>query len=431
MSLLGALNTGRSALAAQQAALQVTSNNVANAGDPNYTRQVARLGSGPEYPTSAGVRIGSGVNLTGIERQIDEALEERIRGGMSENEAAGLRENWLSQVEAVFNPLGKTSLSTQFSNFFKNWSTLANPPSDTTQRQLVITSGETLANALSSCRKQLSNLRGDLNDRLSQMAKDANELASQIAKLNGQIVTAEGASGSTANTLRDQRDTALKELSKLIDINVQQTGNGSVTVSVGSTPLVLDDVSRGVAAIQESDGQSITTKLVVKADGTPIKASSGQIGALQGLQSGITGIIGQLDALAGDLIFELNHLHSEGQGATAERTQGFAEVTATNTVSDADAALTSDAAGLAFQPVNGTFIVNVRRKSDGGIVSAGTVKVDLSASGGDSLNDIAAELDGLSGVSASVVGGKLKIEAEDKTSTEITFAEDHSYLLSA
>ena len=35
MSLFGALNIGRSALATQQAALQVTGNNIANAGDPN------------------------------------------------------------------------------------------------------------------------------------------------------------------------------------------------------------------------------------------------------------------------------------------------------------------------------------------------------------------------------------------------------------
>jgi flagellar hook-associated protein FlgK len=36
MSLIGVLNIAASALQAQQAALQVTSNNLANAADPNY-----------------------------------------------------------------------------------------------------------------------------------------------------------------------------------------------------------------------------------------------------------------------------------------------------------------------------------------------------------------------------------------------------------
>ncbi|MGE5609343.1 MAG: flagellar hook-associated protein FlgK [Bacillota bacterium] len=431
MSLLGALNTGKAALATHQAALQVTSNNVANAGDPNYTRQVARLSPNPDYPTQTGFRIGTGVSLIGIERQIDEALEERIRGSMSENELANTRQSWLSRVESVFNPLGETPLSTQLSSFFKNWSGLANTPTDTSQRQLVITSGESLANSLHSIRSQLSDLGDNAQTKLTQLAQDANGLADQIAKLNGQILAAEGASGSTANALRDQRDAAIKELSKLIDVTVQQNGNGTLNVSVGSTPLVLNDVNRGIATVRESDGKTITTKLVIKADGSAINASNGQIGALQGVRTEITDIIDQLDTLTGNLIFELNHLHSQGQGSTTERTQGFAQVSATNAVSDANAALNSAAAGLDFKPTNGTFIVNVRRKSDGGIVSASTVKIDLSDSGGDSLNTLAGKLDALSGISASIVGGKLQIEAEDKTNTEITFAEDHSYVLAA
>ena len=39
----GSLQIGRSALLTQQAVMEVIGNNVANAGDPNYTRQSARL----------------------------------------------------------------------------------------------------------------------------------------------------------------------------------------------------------------------------------------------------------------------------------------------------------------------------------------------------------------------------------------------------
>src|SRR5260221_6585041 len=103
MSLFSALNIGRSALATQQAALQVTGNNIANAGDPNYTRETAQLTPGPDQQMAPGIFIGSGINLTAVQRQIDESLESRVRGANSDNQAASTSQNWLSQVEASFN----------------------------------------------------------------------------------------------------------------------------------------------------------------------------------------------------------------------------------------------------------------------------------------------------------------------------------------
>ena len=54
MSLIGTLQVGKSALAVQQAALQVTGNNIANAGNADYTRQVARLSPIARSEDSAG-----------------------------------------------------------------------------------------------------------------------------------------------------------------------------------------------------------------------------------------------------------------------------------------------------------------------------------------------------------------------------------------
>src|SRR5687767_10658108 len=130
MSLINALNIGKSALAAHQAALAVTSDNIANAGNPNYTRQVARLEAAPDRKLKTGAMLGSGVNLASIERQIDDALEGRLRGAVSDSESAAARQQWLGRVEAVFNELGDQDLSTGLSAFFNSWSDLANRPQD-------------------------------------------------------------------------------------------------------------------------------------------------------------------------------------------------------------------------------------------------------------------------------------------------------------
>ena len=88
MSLVGALNIGKNALAVQQAAIQTTGNNIANAGNADYTRQVAKTSPGRDREIRPGVFLGTGLNLSDVQRQIDEALEARLRNAGSESQAA-------------------------------------------------------------------------------------------------------------------------------------------------------------------------------------------------------------------------------------------------------------------------------------------------------------------------------------------------------
>src|ERR1041384_6121348 len=100
MSLISALNIGKSAIAAHQAAIQVTSNNVANAGNPDYTRQVAHLSPARDDMIGAGVFGGTGVNIDSIQRQIDEALEARLRVSISDSESAHVKQQMAAQLES-------------------------------------------------------------------------------------------------------------------------------------------------------------------------------------------------------------------------------------------------------------------------------------------------------------------------------------------
>ena len=88
MSLIGALNIGKSALATQQAALQVTGNNISNAGNADFTRQNAQVLPQKDTQLRPGVFVGNGINLTAVQRQIDEALQGRLRGSISDSESA-------------------------------------------------------------------------------------------------------------------------------------------------------------------------------------------------------------------------------------------------------------------------------------------------------------------------------------------------------
>ena len=125
MSLIGVLNLGKSAMAVQQAAIQVTGQNISNAGNADYTRQSADISPNRDQQLQPGIFLGTGVNLSAVQRQIDDALESRLRGSISDNEGAKSTQEWLVRVEATFNELSDDDLSTQLSAFFNSWSNLA------------------------------------------------------------------------------------------------------------------------------------------------------------------------------------------------------------------------------------------------------------------------------------------------------------------
>ena len=98
--------------------------------------KVAGSTSTLEQQVRPGLFVGTGVDLTGIQRQIDTALEGRIRASVSDSNAADTTQQWLSRVEASFNELSDSDLSTQLSTFFNGWSDLANKPQDPGLRQI-------------------------------------------------------------------------------------------------------------------------------------------------------------------------------------------------------------------------------------------------------------------------------------------------------
>ena len=425
MSLIGALSLGKNALAVQQAAIQVTGNNIANAGNADYTRQVVGLSAAPDQQLRPGLFVGTGVNLDSISRQIDDALEGRLRGSVSDNEAAQTTQQWLGQVETVFNELGDDDLSTHLSTFFASWSNLANKPQDMGLRQVVLQDGQTVAKWFHDMRNQLTNLRQSVDERLPAAVNDANTYAQQVADLNRKIATAEGGTGGIANDLRDQRDAVIKKLSELMDVKTIQQGS-IVNVYVGSEPLVLGTDNRGVALRMDEANGVVTPTVVFKANNGAMNITSGQIGGLAAARTKIAGVVDDIDKVAGNLIFELNKLHASGQGL-----EGFSSVTSAATVTDPALALNDPKNGLANAPANGSFVVHVKDKTTG-LVTSTLVQVDLDGLNGNdtTLNGLQGSLAGISGVTATVSAGKLTVAAAN-SNVDVSFSQDSSGTLAA
>jgi len=429
MSLLGALDVGQSALSVAQSAIQTTGNNIANSSDPNYAREVATVTPAQSQETQPGVFIGDGVDLSGVQRQVDEALNARLRGSQSDYNSASTQENWLSQIQSSFDALSGSDLSSTLGTFLNDWSTLANNPQDTAQRQVVITDGQNVAQSAQALDTGLTSVQGQINADITSVGAQADGLATQIAQLNTQITASQGPNGDSSDSLQDQRDADLSQLSTLIGIQTTAGDNGQINVYVGSQPLVYDGTSSGITTTNNIvNGQQVATLQFKNGNGNiPVSSGQlgGQLGGLVAAQTQANTSIAQFNTLVHNLIGTVNSLHSSGQG-----TDGFTSVTGTNPVDDPTVALNSAAAGLNYTPTTGSFVVHVTDTASGQTTST-LVHVQLTGQPGDTtLNSLATSLAAVPGVDATVNAGQLTIAAANSGS-QISFSQDTSGVLSA
>ena len=362
MSINGALQIGQSAILASQAAIQVAGNNMANASTPGYNRQVARLSpSRPEYIGRGGF-IGTGVQLARIQRTVDIALQGRARSAISDQNSAAVDQRFLNAIETVRNELTDQDLSSRLSAFFNSFSELANNPTDEAVRTVVVQQGSGLATAMRELRVEHTNIRTEIDRSLAATTRTVDGLLDQVAEINRQIVeTEQGGTGGDANSLRDRRDMLIDDLSQYIPVSTIEQPNGALDVLVGSTPVVLGGDSRGIVLRTEASGNGTTVSLRVKADGTTLQPDGGQIGALfRQRDDTVDPAINDLDTLARELAFQVNRIHSQGQGL-----RGYSSVTGLNSVRDSSTNLAADATGVPFNIRNGSFELHVTNQATG------------------------------------------------------------------
>lgn len=428
MSLTSALHIGRSALTVSQAALQVAGNNMANAATVGFHRQSIHLSPLRGEILGRNAQSGGGVELTAIRREIDVALQARYRNAVSQHQRDLIDQRFLTAIEALQNELSDHDISSQLSAFFNSFSELANNPADNAIRNVVIQQGRSLANRISGLRSDYTRTLVEADRALGAVVAQANTLLNQIADVNAQIAHAEGGTGGQANSLRDQRDLLIDELSQYVPITAIEQANGSVDILIGSTPVLLGGESRGLELRTTSNGDQTSVTVRIAEDGTHLQIASGMIGGLlQQREQTIQPEINALDQFASQLIFQVNRLHSQGQGRSPN--MGFASVTGTYSVSDATANLNSVGAELPFSISNGSFFIHVTHQ-DTGTRTAHQINVDGNAM---SLNDLVNQINtivGVPNVTASInSSGQLNLTAA--AGYEISFSDDTSGALAA
>src|SRR5262249_47589017 len=324
----GILSTGQQALLAHQTALQVTGQNITNANTPGYSRERAELVSAPSSLTNI---LRSGVNVEEVTRAYDRFVTTQVGVASSNLQSTQTQADLLGQVEALFNDLNtpEAGLSGALDGLFQRLQTLAQSPQGLPERSSVLQQGGNVAEAFHQLTNGLQGLYKERNAELGDAVTDVNRLTKQLAEVNLQIREREVDPKNHANTLRDQQDLLLKQLSEKLNIVSFTTDAGQVTVLLGGgRPLVEGVQSFNLATRADPDDpQHILVDVDdAQGNGTDVttQIQSGHIhGLLVGRDVVLPRLSASLDRLAAQLTTSLNQAHSTGYGLDGTTGQDF------------------------------------------------------------------------------------------------------------
>ncbi|HEX4343230.1 MAG TPA: flagellar hook-associated protein FlgK [Verrucomicrobiae bacterium] len=325
LGLFGTLSMATRSLQAQQTAIEVAGQNIANVNNTAYARQRVNLATSPTVQTNVGPQ-GTGVQVTGIQSIRSALLDNQVQGELSvgsywtsqqgalESTQTGLGEFIDSTTGTATSTDGATDgLSDDINGLFSGFEAVSTSPESTANRQLLLNNAQTLATRLNQTSANLADVKASLNTSLQGNVTDANQLLSDIANLNKQISAAEAPGGNPANDLRDLRESKLETLAGLVNVTTSTGDAGAMNISIGGTQLVSD--SNVLDTMQTYDAGGGQMLIRTTTGGTPLTLSGGQMqGTIDARDGTLAGLQTSLDTLASQLITQVNAVHDSGYG---------------------------------------------------------------------------------------------------------------------
>lgn len=244
MSGFSGIQVALQALLAQQQALDITQNNVANANTKGYHRQEAVMKAGfpnrsMAFTSSAGQQnIGTGVFVDRIKRFSLDFYDTRYRNQMAENSKFTTMTSMLNEVEVNLSDTSSDGIAQRMDDFFIGWQTVATDPDIVANRDDLLERTKSMTEAFNNRALRLIQIQKDQDLALTQRVDDINKITVQIGELNAEIGRSQGAN-TQPNAQLDERDRLLDQLSQLVGVTSHLQDNGQVLVSLQGHALVL------------------------------------------------------------------------------------------------------------------------------------------------------------------------------------------------
>ncbi|WP_088306837.1 flagellar hook-associated protein FlgK [Novosphingobium sp. B 225] len=392
-------NIGSSGLKAARAALEVTTQNIANAATEGYVRRSVSLS---EMAAAGGYsRIGdlslSGVRVAGIQRNADLFRQSELRRTGSDAARAGSELKGFENIESAIDQSNVYPAMTAFEGSLQR---LVADPVDLSLRAAALEDARTLARTFNIAASALDNVGAGLRFEATDATAQVNSLSGELARVNLQLNrTAAGTSDQTL--LLDQRDQLMQQLSGYADITTSIGVDQAVEVRIGGAPLVQGGTAKPFAMVTGGDG-TISFTL----DGAPVTVAGGSLAGKAQALIAVRDNKDQLDVIAGHLMTAANG--AQGTGVALDGSAGIAMFTG------------SGAAGITLNLTSGSQIATAASTAGPGSrdpANLEAMRTALSSAG------VAKDLDGmLFAVSSGVAGRKTTAQALDSIASAAKLA---------
>lgn len=380
------ITTLNSALEAFQTQLEVTSQNIANVDTPGYSEEQVNLAEAPSSSVTEGAisQLGNGVSVQSVTRIQDTYLQGSRYASNANLGMANEQANTASGVSGVIQSVGGQGLSSDLSAFFNAWSGLASNPSSSEQLA-VQQAGQTVANDVQSMATGFGQLQQSNTQQIQAALQQVQSDVNQIAGLNQQILKSQ-AQGGTPNALLDQRDELVSNLSSMMNVNVQNSSDGSVVITSGNLDLVDQTGAHTIPTTYNAATSSLTN------GSTSYSIQSGTLAGLFDSANKLTSYQSNLDTFATTLTSQVNAIYSTAADASGNTGESFF----TDTGGAAGFSLSSNIANNAGAILTGTS----GSASDTGVAQsiANLVNAPVSSLGGNTMSGYYSNMLGQIGV---------------------------------
>jgi len=302
------LSLAKRALLANQGAMGMGADNVANVNTPGYARKRVDMQSIGGQRSVEG-SFGGGVDLVRVQGERDQFVERQLRGAMGEAGMQLTSQQRLQMLEEILGEWGDTGISRALDNFWNAWHDLTNDPASTSSRNALRGATVALTDRFHGLDRRLSAQAVSIDDEIATKVQRVNSITEELARLNQDFARANG----EAPELYDRRTVLLDELAALANVTYTTGDNGSVTVYLDGTPLVMGTNIQNLGITRDENGRNQV--VIVEANNRQIQVRSGEIGALFEVRDNyLQELQERLDNLAVTLAREVNNVHRGGYG---------------------------------------------------------------------------------------------------------------------
>lgn len=251
MSVSDLFEISKQGMDANRAALQTTSQNIANANTPGHNRQQARMTS-QASETTGSARTG-GVRVKEVVRVHDEFVEKQLLTESKTLSANRARRDMLGLVESAVHNEG-FKIQDCMNEFFNGARELSTTPESKTLRAQLVKSADNVASSFRTVSDSLHNIESQIDLRVKAEVDDINRMARQIAELNG-VIQQRSATGEPPLELMDHRDELTRELAKKIDFQSPLDDSQNTNIHVGGVGILVQGTQVNELSVHRTEAR--------------------------------------------------------------------------------------------------------------------------------------------------------------------------------